>query len=488
MDESRRISHPDPKPAAGGSGFVVQPCSPLAVCRQGLSTEAAACISALERDGQTAWAVGGCVRDMLLGRTPSDFDIATSAPVEHAVQLLESDGWAVIATGLRHGTITAVSNGTAIEVTTYRLDGTYSDGRHPDSVAFTDSIDDDLERRDFTINAMAFHPQRGFKDPFGGIADLERGIIRAVGNPQQRFNEDGLRILRCLRFASQLSFAVESETIQAARALAASTSLLSPQRVESEIRKLVCGENAGGVISEHYGIIGCTIPEIVPMAGLEQRSPYHCFDVLEHTLRTMAATPPEPDLRYAALFHDMGKPDTMTIDEQGRGHFYAHPERSEAMAAAIMDRLRFAKHESSRIRLLVRFHDASLHATERSIRRMMAQLGDDEGLLRKLIVLKRADALAHAPGHTDRAVEMDGVETLLDSMVARRQALKRRDLAICGTDLMQLGIGEGPAIGRMLASLFEDVVEERVENDRDALMEIARRKLAEESTGHAPRA
>lgn len=444
----------------------------------GIAPEALACIDILESDGGTAWVVGGYVRDLMLGRPSSDVDIAASSSAERSAALLHDAGWKVIPTGIRHGTITAISGSARVEVTAFRREGAYSDGRHPDAVEPADSIDEDLSRRDFTVNAMALHPRRGLKDPFGGLRDLKTGVIRTVGDPHARFAEDGLRILRCLRFASQLSFSIDGQTAHAAHECSSMLGRISAERLESELRKLICGEDAARVIREHYGVIAAFLPEIAPMAGLDQKSPYHCFDVLEHTVRTMELLPADPELRYAALFHDMGKPRTMTVDENGRGHFYGHPEESEKMAGEIARRLRLPKREAARICSLVRLHDETLHATEKSIRRMMARLDGDEGLFRKLIALKKADALTHAPGHTERAAEMDGTAQLLDAMSARSRVFKRSDMAINGKDLMELGVQQGPELGKLLAVLFDDIVEARIGNDRGALMERATQLLS----------
>ena len=447
-------------------------CAPDALERiaSQIPPDARACIAALEAGGYSAWLVGGDVRDLCMGRRPSDADIATSAPVHTAADLLAKAGWKIIPTGVKHGTITALSPDGRLEVTTFRTEGDYADNRHPSSVRFVDSIDEDLARRDFTINAMALHPLHGLKDPFGGIEDARRGVVKAVGDPCQRFSEDGLRILRCLRFASQLSFSIDGDTLDAAAACAPSIANLSAERIEAEASKLLCGPDAARVILECHEILEFAIPGIEAMAGLDQRSPYHCFDVLEHTARVLGAVPPDPELRYAALFHDMGKPSCMTVDERGRGHFPDHPRRSEEMARSTMANLRCPRRTLEHVALLVREHDEELHATESSIRRMAARLGGDEELLRKLICLRRADALAHAPEHTGGAEEMAKTLEVLDSMDRASRVFKLSDLAITGADLKAAGMEEGPAIGAALSALFEDAVEGRIENDREALL------------------
>ena len=309
----------------------------------------------LERAGHAAYLVGGCVRDSLLGRVPGDWDITSSALPEQTEAVFA--GERIIETGLKHGTVTVLLGGLPLEITTFRTESGYADHRHPDTVVFTPSLEEDLARRDFTVNAMAWSPARGLVDPFGGRADLERGLIRCVGDPKQRFDEDALRILRALRFAAQLDFAIDPATAAAALALRQSLELVSRERLAVELTKLLCGPAVRRIVTEYWPILALPLPELAPMAGLDQRSPYHCYDVLEHSAAAAEAVPPDKILRWAALLHDAGKPACFTLDEQGRGHFFGHAKPGAELARAALTRLRFDKDTVRRVAALVELHD-----------------------------------------------------------------------------------------------------------------------------------
>ena len=318
--------------------------------------------------------MGGCVRDFLLGRTPTDYDLTTSALPQETETVFA--GEKLIETGLRHGTVTVVLDGVPLEITTYRVDGGYTDARHPDGVTFTRSLREDAARRDFTINAMAYAPGAGLQDFFGGQEDLSAGVIRAVGDPDRRFQEDALRILRAIRFASVLGFELDPGTDAAARRNAHLLTKISVERVFVELGKLLCGPGAGKILLAYPDILGVVIPELTPMVGFEQHNVHHCYDVYTHTAVAVDHVPPELKLRLAMLFHDIGKPATFSMGEDGQGHFYGHPKVSAALAEQILVRLRAPKRLREAVVRLVRVHDWPLSTEPRLIRRRLQQLGE----------------------------------------------------------------------------------------------------------------
>ena len=423
----------------------------------------------LEAAGHQAWCVGGGVRDLLLGRDPGDWDVATSARPEDVLALF---GAGALPTGLKHGTVT-VGGGRGVEVTTFRRDGDYLDNRHPDHVTFTDSLEEDLSRRDFTVNAMAVDLRGTLRDPFGGRADLSAGVLRAVGDPERRFREDALRIMRGLRFAAKLGFAIEPETAAAMDRCRELLGNIAPERIHGEMTGLLCGPWAAEVLLGYPRILAVFLPEIVPCVGFDQRSPYHCYDVWEHTARSVAAVPPQPVLRWTMLLHDLGKPETFSLGEDGRGHFYGHWRESVKKAEAVMDRLRFDNHSRRQILTLVERHDCELAFSERSVRRNLARYGEET--LRLLLAVKRGDNLAQAPACRDRQRLIDQWEALLDLVIAQGSCFSLGQLAVRGGDLTALGL-RGPAVGETLRELLELVIEEALPNDREALMTYVRER------------
>ena len=463
------------------------------------ATVPSAALEALRRlwaAGYEAYLVGGCVRDALLGREPGDWDIATAALPEQVKAVFA--GERVIETGLKHGTVTVLLGRTdchdqcehwsrkdknltslSLEITTFRTEAGYADHRHPDAVAFTSSLEKDLARRDFTINAMAWDPEEGIVDPFGGRADLEAGVIRCVGDPARRFDEDALRILRALRFSAQLRFSVEADTAAAALALRQTLELVSRERVAAELTKLLCGPDARRVLTEHWPILAVVLPELDPMAGLDQRSKYHCYDVLEHSAAAAEAVPPEKLLRWAALLHDAGKPACLRIDEAGGGHFYGHAKVSAELARTVLTRLRFDKDTVRRVAALVELHDYPIDppegSPERAIRKLIGKLGEEDFF--RLLALKRADALAHHPDYRGRTAACDRLEALARELLSQPPCFTVKDLAIDGNDLLALGIPRGPELGRTLNALLEAVLDGRAPNEREALLgEVGRKK------------
>lgn len=428
-------------------------------------------IEVLEAAGFEAWCVGGFVRDSLLGRPVSDIDIACSALWPQTEETCLAAGMRVHCTGEKHGTVTVVCDDAAFEVTTFRVDGAYSDARHPDEVRFVRSLKEDLARRDFTINAMAYHPLRGLADPFGGLEDARRGIIRTVGDPVQRFGEDALRILRACRFSSQLGFSLDGATYQAMLEGKRGLLRVSSERITAELQKLLLGDNVRDALLQTVDVLSAVLPELVAMKGFDQCTPYHCHDVLEHTARAVAGTPPYPLVRWAALFHDMGKPGAFFKEPGGRGHFYGHAKISVPLARGIMDRLTFSTAFRDRVLLLVERHDDVFDATPRAVKRALARMGDDVELFRALCDLKRGDASAQAPAYAEeRMRRADDLLRVLDGILAEGEAFTLKHLAVNGRDAMDAGIAQGPSVGAALAAALDAVIDEQIPNDRETLL------------------
>ena len=440
-------------------------------------------IDALERAGFEAWAVGGWVRDTLRGVAVHDLDVTTSAPWQRSAEILRSAGMAVHETGVAHGTITAVSDGRLVEVTTYRVEGTYSDHRHPDSVRFVSDVREDLARRDFTVNAMAWHPERGLLDPYGGVADLERGVIRAVGDPSQRFDEDALRILRAVRFSTRMGFAVESGT---QRALVKQASLLhdvAPERIGQELHSIVCAGWAGTAMLEQPEVMCAALPELAASRGFDQRSVYHVYDVYEHiahvcrACQAFTAGLATPALQWAALLHDVAKPATFSLDVAGHGHFFDHPRQGAEMAAGILRRLAIPSSVVSQVRVLIRWHDEPMPATRKAIHRLLVRLdrscpGQGIPLAFMLFDLRRADAVSKCPDASSWASELDRYTRILRELASETPALSVRQLAVDGSDVMRVcNVSPGPAVGMHLDMLMQAVLEGTVPNERQALLD-----------------
>ena len=434
-------------------------------------------LTALDRltaAGFESWLVGGCVRDLLLGRTPGDYDICTAALPEETETVFA--GERLIETGLKHGTVTVIMDGHPLEITTYRVDGGYTDARHPDKVTFTRSLREDAARRDFTVNAMAYHPDRGLWDGFGGRQDLKNRLIRCVRDPETRFREDGLRILRALRFASVLGFALEPETEKAVRSTAHLLEKIAPERLSAELSKLLLGPGAGEILRNYPEVLGVLLPELLPMAGFDQRNVHHCFDLLGHTAAAVDAVPPDLILRLTMLLHDIGKTDTFSIGEDGQGHFYGHAKRSVELADEILHRLRYPNRVRERVLTLIRYHDTPLAPEPKQVRGWLNRLGEETFF--QLIEIHRADTLALAPAYRDRVQTLDETAALARSVLAETPCLTLRDLAVNGRDLMALGI-QGPALGLTLNSLLDRVLEGTLDNCRETLLEAAKAEARE---------
>lgn len=422
----------------------------------------------LEQAGYRAYMVGGCVRDACMGRAFNDVDLTTSALPEQTEAVLAAAGVRFIETGLQHGTVTAVLNGKTYEITTFRTDGSYSDSRHPDGVTFVPDVETDLARRDFTVNAMAYHPLQGLVDPFGGQLDLQRKCLRCVGNPTQRFTEDALRILRALRFASVLGFTLEPETAKAAFALKDRLQYVSAERVYTELCKLLLGDWAFDVLVEYKEIIGVILPELIPTFTCSQHTKWHIYDVFTHIAKSVESSPKDADIRLVMLFHDVGKPACKTTDETGNDHFYGHPAVSEQLALAALQRLKASRASIQRILPLICFHDGHIRTEEKSVKRWLRRLGAAGTL--DLIDVKTADLAAQNLKYTQPEIEeLYRTKRLLRDVLERGDAFCLQDLDIGGRDLLERGY-QGKAIGAALDALLDAVISGEAENSNGALL------------------
>ena len=424
------------------------------------------CLDRLEEAGFAAYAVGGCVRDSLLGLTPHDYDLCTAAKPE-TIRDLFSDHPLVLA-GLKHGTVGVVTEQGVVEITTFRTEGDYRDHRHPAWVAFVEDIEQDLARRDFTVNAMAYSPKRGFADPFGGQADLEHRILRAVGDPRTRFREDALRILRGVRFAVKYRLQPEEATLSAMEALSPLMDTLAAERIFEELCKLLPLVTPEDLL-RFTPILCRVIPELTPTVGFAQHTPHHVHDVYTHTAQVTGNVPRELTLRWAALLHDIGKPRTFQLDEAGQGHFYGHAQLSADMTNEILLRLKAPTQLRQDVCLLIRQHMTPLTPDKKLLRRRMSQYGPE--LLRQQLALQEADF--GGKGVIDSDPDFSGIRQLMEELIREDACLKVTDLAINGRDLMALGFS-GPAIGQCLNSLLQQVLDEQLPNEKEALLKAAR--------------
>ena len=428
------------------------------------------CIDTLENAGFAAYLVGGCVRDAYLNLIPHDFDLCTNALPEQT-EAVFSDHKLVLA-GKKHGTIGVVTDTGVVEITTFRTEGGYTDCRHPQWVEFVPDIEADLARRDFTVNAMAYSPSRGFADPFGGREDLDKGILRAVGEPSARFEEDALRILRGIRFASRYNLSVEENTRQAMFDLAPRMESLARERVFEEVNRFLQLAKAADLLT-FAPILAAVIPELEQTLGFDQHSPHHAYDVFTHIAYVTAAVPSEPALRWAALLHDVGKPATFTTDETGRGHFYAHAQVGAEIANTILLRLKAPTQLREEVVLLISQHMTKLEPEKRFLRRCLNRLGSDR--VERLLQLQEADMGSKGTGKQDQLLQFSQVRALLAEIKAENACLQLKDLAVNGNDLLALGL-TGKQIGETLNSLLEQVMDDVLPNDRSVLLETAKNR------------
>ena len=418
----------------------------------------------LETAGFPTYAVGGCVRDMWLGLTPQDYDLCTAALPEQT-EAVFSDYDLVLA-GKKHGTVGVITPVGVVEITTFRTEGTYGDNRHPDWVKFVPDIREDLARRDFTVNAMAWSPNRGFADPFGGQADLQAGILRAVGDPATRFQEDSLRILRGVRFAVRFGLQPEGATVQAMESLAPLMENLARERVFDELCKLLPLVNAQNL--QTFGpILAAVIPELKPMIGFDQHSPHHAYDLFTHTAYVVENTPPQLPLRWAALLHDTGKVPTFTQDANGRGHFYGHAKESAAFTDQILRRLKAPTVLREEVVTLIELHMTKPEPEKKVLRRWLSRLGTP--ILNQLLTLQQADMRSKGTDITEEFQIFDRIQAILAEINAENACLTLKDLAVNGNDLISLGYA-GKAIGVALNRLLELVLDEQLPNQKEALL------------------
>lgn len=433
-------------------------------------------INLLQSAGFEAYAVGGCVRDSLLSKTPNDWDITTSAKPENMKSVFAD--FHCIDTGIKHGTVTVVIDGEPLEITTFRLDGEYEDNRHPKSVTFTSNLGADLGRRDFTVNAMAYSKKTGTVDLFGGQNDLKNGIIRCVGDPDRRFNEDALRILRALRFASALDFEIEEKTAQSLLKNRALLGNISEERIAKELLKLVCGKGAKRILTDFAPVLFEILPELQPMYKNSHDNPHHCYDIYEHTLIAVESIDPEPTLRFAMLLHDCGKPAVKKFDENGVAHFYGHQRISAEISAQILARLKVSNKFRDEILFLVSNHDRwELYENTEKMPRYLSKFGLD-GVLNLLKVM-RADVLAQSPEYRYRLDQIADAEEIAKNLAAQKPCLSLSELQINGRTLMDIGIPQGRKLGAVLAQLLDEVIDGVTKNTQEALTTRAREIYSE---------
>lgn len=433
-------------------------------------------INLLQSAGFEAYAVGGCVRDSLLGKTPNDWDITTSAKPEDMKSVFAD--FHCIDTGIKHGTVTVVIDGEPLEITTFRLDGEYEDNRHPKSVTFTSNLGADLGRRDFTVNAMAYSKMTGTVDLFGGQNDLKNKIIRCVGDPDRRFNEDALRILRALRFASALDFEIEEKTAQSLLKNCALLGNISEERIAKELLKLVCGKGAKRILTDFAPVLFEILPELQPMYKNSHDNPHHCYDIYEHTLIAVESIDPEPTLRFAMLLHDCGKPAVKKFDENGVAHFYGHQRISAEISAQILARLKVSNKFRDEILFLVSNHDRwELYENTEKMPRYLSKFGLD-GVL-KLLKVMRADVLAQSPEYRYRLDQIADAEEIAKNLAVQKPCLSLRELQINGRTLMDIGIPQGRKLGAVLAQLLDEVIDGVTKNTQEALTTRAREIYSE---------
>lgn len=424
-------------------------------------------LDALNNNGFEAFVVGGCVRDSLLGFTPKDYDVTTNARPDEIKDVFRE--YRTIDTGVKFGTVTVISEGNPIEVTTYRIDGDYNDNRRPEFVSFTSNLIEDLKRRDFTVNAMAFNNKTGLIDLFDGQSDLKNGIIRAIGNPDERFNEDGLRIMRALRFASRYDFKIEEKTSESIHKLRNLLSNISVERIASEMNRLICGK-CESVLREFPDILSVFIPEISDCVGFEQHTKYHNRDVYEHIIASVIAIEPIKHLRLAMLFHDIAKPQYFKMDEKGAGHFFGHANGSCKIAERVLKQLKYDNETINKVTELVKHHDIVIENRENLIKRYLNRFGEE--LFFDLVSVHIADDAGKSPEYQNRIKEYTKVIETTKRIISEQECFSLKNLDINGSDIKKLGFS-GKDIGDVLNLLLEKVIDGDIENRKEILISEA---------------
>ena len=430
-------------------------------------------IKTITEAGYEAYAVGGCIRDSVLGRIPEDYDITTSAKPLQIKELFSH----TIDTGIKHGTVTIMLHGIGYEVTTYRIDGEYEDCRHPREVIFTSNLIEDLKRRDFTINAMAYNDEQGLVDPFDGTGDLQKRVIRCVGNPIERFTEDALRMMRAVRFSAQLGYEIEAETADAIRVLAPNLKNISAERIQAELVKLLVSDHPERIQDAcELGITKVVLPEWDDMVGVKQNTPHHKYDVAAHTVHALQNVKNDKVLRLTMLFHDMGKPVMKTTDENGRDHFKGHAIASEQIAKTVMKRLKFDNDTIRKVTKLVAYHDYRMEPTGANVRRAMHEIGVE--LFPYYLAVRLADTKAQSSyerrGKLENIIQ---IRELYRNALRNKECVTLKDLAVTGTDLINLGIAPGKELGTLLNELLDMVIEDPAWNQKGKLCDYVKERF-----------
>ena len=424
----------------------------------------------LNEAGFEAFFVGGMVRDAFLGRPTHDVDITTNAPYEEMCSAFQHAGWPTYRTGEKHGTLTVICNNTPLEITHYRHECCYSDHRHPDLVSYTSDLNEDLARRDFTLNAMAFHPDFGLIDPFQGLQDASKGIIRCVGDANLRFQEDALRILRACRFSSQLGFSLDPATAQAIHENRSLLACISAERTQAELSGLLCGSRPFPVLMEFADVIFEVIPELQASWKFDQNTPYHKYDVYEHIAHTVEHIDNTPLNRWVALLHDCGKPARYTCDENGVGHFKGHAKVSERLARAIAQRLKMPREFTDDLLLLILHHDDVIQETPKAVKRAMNKLGGRPELFESLCAMKQADTLSQADRCLPRLEMIENLRSIASGILEENEAFTLKQLDLSGDDLLALGLKPGPQFSELLQAALDAVIDEECINNKAALI------------------
>lgn len=424
----------------------------------------------LEENGFAAYAVGGCIRDSVMGREPKDWDVASNAPPSAVKKLFDRTA----DTGREHGTVSVILGGKPYEVTTFRIDGKYGDNRHPNSVVFADRLEDDLCRRDFTINAMAWNPEKGIIDLFGGLSDIAQHRIRTVGDPDERFAEDALRMMRAVRFAARLNFDIDAGTYIGIRKNSNLILSVSSERIRDELTGILTSDYPKKLaILRHAGLMRLLLPEVYACFNTSQNNPHHMYNVGEHSLRAVEAIEKDVSLRWTMLLHDTGKAVTRTTDKNGIDHFYGHVAKSVEIAKLILRRLKFDNKSIEKIIRLVKHHDMDIPLSPNAVAKAVNKAGED--IFPDLLKVKRADKSAqNLAERTKELKHIETVEKMYAELLAGKSCFKLEDLAVKGSDLIGMGFREGKEIGRVLSALLDKVLEDQSLNDRDTLLGIAR--------------
>ena len=430
-------------------------------------------IETLETHGYESYAVGGCVRDTMLHRTPGDWDITTQAKPEQVKEIFAEKNIHTIDTGIQHGTVTVMVEHEGFEVTTYRIDGEYEDARHPKNVQFTASLLEDLKRRDFTINAMAYNDKNGLIDAFDGVGDLERGVIRCVGCAMERFSEDALRMLRAVRFAAQLGFDIEAETKEAMVKLAPDIAKISAERIQTELVKLITSAHPGEIRTAwETGLTAVFLPEFDRMMETKQETLHHMYTVGEHTIHAMMNVRNDKILRLTMLLHDTGKPEYKTMDEDGVAHFKMHALGSKRIAKEVLRRLKFDNDTLHKVTRLVLNHDYRMPAVPKNVRRAMNKIGED--IFPYYMEVRRADVLAQSEyQRAEKLKNLDEVEQTYAEIIEKGQCVSLKELAVTGRDLIRAGMKPGKEIGEKLNELLNLVIENPEMNTKEILLKYS---------------